>query len=444
MADILTDPSATFAATTVLATKLNNTPRLDSDSSQYVIAQWGNEVDAALKALSEWLQGDAGAGTAGNVLQYLGSIGIAEDLFVFGSTIEAGNDALAGATISLRGSNTSTLNFYFSDAALQSAAGFRYDHSVDQMDILAANASRFQLTSGVFRATNHNVVDLGDSTHRWREAYVNDLFAVTSAKIGTGADVTLIIDGSSSSGSEPKIDLHHGGALAGRVTAAVDGDGAILQLLASSKIEMIGDAAVMPRSSTAVRLAITEVQGGMFSHDTDTNSMWYHNGMEWRELSRMPSISMSAANGTVAIANGATEGEAGIGMPVFFFGAAADTYADWFVEIPSTYRGGNLSFKLYWAGSSAVAGNSIWQIGFHRLTAAEDLTVDQRVLTGFTLAAPAAIFATQIMTMNLTNVNMDGMQPGDTMRVTLMRDADAGTDTYAGTVGIMALQLSQA
>lgn len=443
MANILTDDSATFAADDVFAdTKVNNTPRSSTDSAQWVIAQWANEVDSALKSLSEFLHGDSAGGTAGTVLTMLGGLSVAENATVLGSALQVGQTSLSASSISLLGTNTSAQHLYFGDAGSATAGGFDYSHTSDLLELRAGSASRVGLTTAALKPTAHNTTDLGLAGSRWRECYVNDLFAVGSAQVGTGADVTLTIDGSSTATAEPKIDFNHGGALAGRIDAAIDSDGSVLRLLATSKIELQAEAGIMPRSDSTARLALT-TEAGLFQHDTDTDSFWYHNGASWLEISKMPTIAMGFSNGRVGTANPATLGETSANVPCFFFGNAATQTVHWYIQIPHTYLGGSCTLRLWWTGTSGAAGNVVWNFGFEKFAVDGDLSADGRIISASTEAGPSVLYKLKTSDVTLANNKMDAIEPGDFVRVTLSRIGADGADTYVGSAAVLGMQLIQ-
>lgn len=281
MADILTDPSATYAATAVLATKSNSTPRLPADSPQWVIAQWGNEVDSALKALSELLQGDSPAGTTLTTIELLGSLALAENFSAAGDTFALGANAQTSVDFTLLGTNTSTLRILLADPDSATAAGFAYDHSTNQLDVLIAASSRLQATSSKFSPTNHNVFDLGDVTHRFRQGHIGELFAAIGATIGTGSDVTVSINGSSTSNLEPKLDFQFGGTPVSRIQAKIDLEGNNLAMLTAGKIDMSNSTAIMvSRVTTADRTALTD-DIGLLVFDTDLDQLFWNDGTGW-------------------------------------------------------------------------------------------------------------------------------------------------------------------
>lgn len=61
--NILTDSTATFTAAAVLATKSDQTARVDAGAANYPIAAWANQVDQSLKDLNAMCQGSSMADT---------------------------------------------------------------------------------------------------------------------------------------------------------------------------------------------------------------------------------------------------------------------------------------------------------------------------------------------------------------------------------------------
>lgn len=443
MANILTDPPATYAATTVLTTKANNTPRVDSDAAQWVIAQWGNEVDSALKALNAWLRGSSSAGAASTTVSLLGNLSLAGQITANGAFSNFGSVSSASSRITLRATNTGQSGYYFGDSDSSVIASLYYFHSSDTMRINVGGTAMVDITSSAMFPVSHNTKDLGKAANRWREAYIDKLFAVTEATFGNGGDIAVTIDGSSTGGNEPKLYYAHGGTPVVLMQAGTDADGNLFEGFIQGKFSFEHSwSLIVSNADTATRTGLANDTGAL-TFDIDTNTLWMNDGSAWYELSNMPIVTLSVANGTRDVTNGATLGEAGTGVPVYFFGPSGDQNASWYFTVPNTYRGGNLDLKLWWSGTTSVAGISMWEVGFQRIVAGKPLTVDQRTLSSFNLTAPANIFDVNLVTLTLSNASMDGMQPGDLVRLSIMRDGDAGVDTYTGSIGVIGMQLVQ-
>ncbi len=81
MGNILTDPSATYAASaTLVTTKVDAEVRTDPESATLPIANWATEHDDAVTDVNEWIVGTSSAGIAGNTMTCLGSVAIEQNL----------------------------------------------------------------------------------------------------------------------------------------------------------------------------------------------------------------------------------------------------------------------------------------------------------------------------------------------------------------------------
>lgn len=447
MADILTDTSAAYAATTVLATKINNTPRVDADAVQIVIAQWGNEIDSALKAVSEWLQGDSPAGASTKTVQLLGNLAVAENLATQGGTLEVGSVALASSKITLKGSNTSVQSLYFGDPGSSTSGGVSLDHSTDTMDLRAASASRVQLNSSVLRPTNHGVTDLGDPTHRWREAHVTSLYASGGGTVGTGGDVTLTINGSSTPSLEPKITFEFGGTPACQIKAEIDPEGSNIAFMADGKVDASGTNAILvSRRTTAERTALAD-DFGLLVFDTDLNQLFHNDGSGWiATFVTMPSLAGSAGDVRLSTTQPATFGETGNATPTLYFANGQIQTGHWWLQIPKSYiTSSSLTLRLWWTGTNASAVTDVqWRFATARFVNGDLVSIGSANATTTTPAAspgPAVFEQMKFTDFTMSNVELDGVQAGELMRLSITRVGNAVADTYTGSASLLGWQL---
>ena len=282
MADILTDPTATFVAEPVwAATKTNTTPRLPTEANVWIIAQWANEVDTALREVNSFYQGASAAGTATTTAQLLGSLSVAESVTAaLGLTVGAVANASTNAVI--RGSTTSTCSLMFEDTAAD-RGGLKYNNTTDELSVWSVGASRLEIDALGTRPTAHNTSNLGSPSRRWLDVHATSMNATSTMVVGgqnTLAD--LVIDGSAVLNFEPLLSFHVNGVLTSRVYVPPAGG---LKFSTTGAVDMssIGGGLGIPSMDSADRVALTG-SDGLTVFDTDLSALMFYSGAAWSTI----------------------------------------------------------------------------------------------------------------------------------------------------------------
>ena len=258
MPNILTDTSATYTAAGVFTgTKTNTQDRVDTDSAEYVTAQWGQEVDAGLQNVNAFLVGDSSAGRSGTTASFLGSISCAENGAIAGAApsdvsgtgLAVGDVAVDENVLQIQSTLFSRL--LFSDAADADVGGVSYGHAANEM-LFVANTVNF-------------------ATMTFAEAV-----------FGTGsASFVLALDGGSVDGQEPTLSFRQGSVEVASIVLEEDG-----------RLVVSADAALtLPRMTTAQRIALAFEEGTVV-YDTDLNALMLSSTSAWGELGASGSSSV--------------------------------------------------------------------------------------------------------------------------------------------------------
>lgn len=133
--------------------------------------------------------------------------------------------------------------------------------------------------------------------------------------------------------------------------------------------------------------------------------------------------------------------------PVLDFDAAADESAIFTDVLPADYSGAGIRIYLYWAASTAVAGDVVWNAAIERIDLSSlDIDADGfAAVKAATTTAPATSGMVVRTTINFSDgAEMDSLAAGELFRLKVTRDADNVADTMAGDAELLfALMVSQ-
>jgi hypothetical protein len=140
----------------------------------------------------------------------------------------------------------------------------------------------------------------------------------------------------------------------------------------------------------------------------------------------------------------ATLSESSGAKPYLNFITGVDRHATFFVQLPDTYLGGDLTLTLWWTGSTNSTNAMAWRTIIEVITAGQSTTISNGTTAALgTTAAPATGGIIQASTYVRTNANLDGASPGDWLRIVLQRQGTASADSHAGTGLVLGFQLTQ-
>jgi hypothetical protein len=116
--------------------------------------------------------------------------------------------------------------------------------------------------------------------------------------------------------------------------------------------------------------------------------------------------------------------------------------------MPTQYAGSNdLKMSIHYFGDAAGGGGSVkWDVAWEAITEsdAHDMHGGADYFDGeqtTTDAVDAAAGELNVASISATNVNCDGVQPGDSCRLCVRRDSADGGDDYADTVWLLAVEI---
>jgi len=127
-------------------------------------------------------------------------------------------------------------------------------------------------------------------------------------------------------------------------------------------------------------------------------------------------------------------------IAVLDFDAATDESAVFVGVVPEgAILSGGLQVRLSWAATSATSGVCVWQVAFEKTTG-HDIDSDSfdTAVTGSTTTNAASGF---INTTSITITTIDSIVAGDTFRLRVTRDADAGADTMTDDAELVAVEV---
>lgn len=134
--------------------------------------------------------------TSGGVLSWVTGAagGDANQTLTTGGGISGANGGSTGDfTIAVEAAQTTITSIHATDLIIGEDAQTAIDFGTpDEIDFKAANAVQLTLEDGVFRPETDSDVDLGTTTVRWKNAFVDTL--TTTDDVAVGDDMTLLSD----------------------------------------------------------------------------------------------------------------------------------------------------------------------------------------------------------------------------------------------------------
>jgi hypothetical protein len=245
--------------------------------------------------------------------------------------------------------------------------------------------------------------------------------------VGAGGEARVISGNGGASGVAGNILLQSGsGTSLGRVI--FDGIGA--EFLETAALP--GAAVAAGRGRVWLR---NDTNASTLMFNDDTNAA--------RPISKMPPILLPPQSAIATAVNPATEGPAtGGNKPSWNFSATATNNIVLTAQLPLTYNGGNLTFRLWYTGTSSSTANMVWRYEVERMTVGESANnANTTVNSSFTAAGPSVAENMLNSNQTLTNANLDGAQPGDFIRIIVTRLGADGGDTYGGVGEFLGLQI---
>ncbi len=114
--------------------------------------------------------------------------------------------------------------------------------------------------------------------------------------------------------------------------------------------------------------------------------------------------------------------------------------------MPRHYDGGGITVTIGWMATSAIAGNTVWGVGFKSVSDdADDL--DSKAFAAdnaVTAAAASASGEVAYDTVAFTDgADMDSIAAGEYFRMKLTRDADNGSDTMVGDAELVFIEIKE-
>jgi hypothetical protein len=127
-------------------------------------------------------------------------------------------------------------------------------------------------------------------------------------------------------------------------------------------------------------------------------------------------------------------------IAVLDFDAATDESAVFVGVIPEgAALSSGIQVRLSWSATTATSGVCVWEVAIEKTTG-HDIDSDSfdTAVTGSTTTDAASGF---INTTSITITTIDSIVAGDTFRLRVTRDADAGADTMTGDAELIAVEL---
>ena len=152
----------------------------------------------------------------------------------------------------------------------------------------------------------------------------------------------------------------------------------------------------------------------------------------------------TAANNDPPSANAASADDRN-GHPVLDFDDATDETAVFNGWMPRNYAGGGLTVTLVWLSATALAGAVVWDVSFERHEDdVTDLDSDSfAAVQSATGTAASASGEPQYTAITFTNAQIDGLLKGESYRLKVTRDANAGGDTMVGDAELLRVEIRE-
>lgn len=448
MGNILTDTSASFGGQDVFGlAKVNNTPRLPSAASEYVIAQWANEIDDGLIDINLWLQGGAAAGSSGATITYLGAMktngkfaasgaNISDISLGSGGAVGSVSDAATGWHIMSSSAGAGAV--FWGDESAPNSGALVYLHSTNSFNVMCDGADVLSIASGSMYPKVNTAVDLGFADLRWKKLWLDQLDVLSSARFGTGGTaINVTLDGGLLAGQEPRIRFANAGVVQAQIELGPDGS---LNVTSPGPLDIATqDAVILPRFTTAERLALDPLAAKLV-YDTALSSIFYHNGAQWFSVegSEMGSVFIRPEDlsGTASIT------QLGGAHSVRSFSPVNQTTTAFsYFRMPKEYLGGDLQLDMYWSGAASSVTNVAWGLEFSVIRAGYLLTGAPSTSDDWNLLGPAVLNSLLVSTRTLTNALLDFAVAEDILAFRVTRYG--GQDAYAGAAYLAGLKFSQ-
>jgi len=131
--------------------------------------------------------------------------------------------------------------------------------------------------------------------------------------------------------------------------------------------------------------------------------------------------------------------------PVLAFDAATDETAQWTFVAPQGMTG-TLTAVLSLIGAAASTNPTYWDVSVEAITTADATDLDSADSFDSINSGSVAMGATQgyMVQLSITLTNKDSIAAGDYVRVRVTRDANNGSDTFAGDAYLLAVEIREA
>lgn len=101
-----------------------------------------------------------------------------------------------------------------------------------------------------------------------------------------------------------------------------------------------------------------------------------------------------------------------------------------------------ISVRIHWIAASATSGDAVWVAAFERSNTDLDSDSFATGVSGTSTTNGTSGIIT-VTTINFSGSEIDGVTAGDTFRLKLTRDADAGGDTMTGDAQLVSIEMRQ-
>ncbi len=128
---------------------------------------------------------------------------------------------------------------------------------------------------------------------------------------------------------------------------------------------------------------------------------------------------------------------------VLDFDAATDEKAHFHAVVPSHYRGGSLVAMLIWTSTTATSGSAKLRVELTRLGAGVNLDALPAPGGSNDLVVSAPSTSGDLVVDSTDSIALNGLTPGDTLRVLITRLATDAADTMAGDLELVSLELRE-
>lgn len=394
---------------------------------------------------------------------------------VTGHSVNASDMSIGDGSATPRGATFhSTFGgaLYWADTVGGTQGGVAYVHSGDTLYLIAGGVA-IQVTATALLPDGDGVQAFGSAAKRWTTGFFNTAVAsplVRGTDFGAGsgaggAQTTRGGDGGTTGGVGGAMAIRGGNAQAnndvGGTVSITSGDShgnanaphIELTSGAGNKIGLVrctNTCIEIAEAGATPGVTIGAGYGRWWVKNTSPTSGWFTDSSANEiDVTRMPTISGGVGDAHLPATNPATKGETTGTMPCVNLANAATQNAHWWKNIPRTYLGGNLTFRLWWTGTANAVGNAVrFQLLFDKAVNARDLAIDNSTTNGaggggdpFIVVGPTTANVLKFTDWTLTNTNMNSIAAGDLFRVQLRRLGSDAADNYTGTVSVIGWEM---